>query len=167
MKIKIECVKNLSSAEAEEILKINHDNLYVNGGQLHYAGILNHKFAVLAKIDGKVVGYTLLYPGFLVKKDLYVMQVAVDKNYQHLGIGSKMYKYAYEHSKEYSVLTANVNENNNISQNFHLKMGFIKYGNNNLGIIYVNPVTENVKKCFDDARPKCFYIKSNKESFEK
>ena len=97
----IECVEKMNIVEKHHVLSINNQNLDINGGQLHYPGILEHKYAILAKIDEKIVGYALLLPSFLAENDLYVMQVAVDKKYQHKGIGSKLYNYAYEHSNGY------------------------------------------------------------------
>ena len=163
----IEGIKNLNSSDKQQVLKINIENNVKNGGQLHYAGILQHDFVVLAKIANKVVGYALLKSSFLADDDLYVMQVAVDKNLQHLGIGSKLYEYAYKYSKGFPYLTANVNEANGISQGFHKKMGFRHCGYNNLGMIYVRPITKEVINTLDDAKPESFDIELPNNNLEK
>lgn len=151
--LKIEVVENLSKKEENEVLRINYDNLKQNGGQLHNHGILKHNYAVLAKLNETIVGYTLLLRGVYDFKDLYVMQVAVDRKYHHLGIGSKMYGYVNEHAKGYSMLTSNVNPTNYVSQKFHEKCGFQKCGVNNLGLIYVKNITKDIKNTFENAKP--------------
>jgi len=161
--LKLEVVKNLSKKEKVEVSKINFENLAKNGGQLHFAGILAHHYVVLAKLNNVVVGYALLYQEFLYKNDLYVMQVAVDKRFQHCGIGSKMYEYAYKYSKGYSYLTSNVNPKNINSQKFHEKMGFRSYGINQYGLIYIKPVKKEINETFKDAKPICFKLKGKDE----
>ena len=149
----IECSQNLNEDEKAQVLNINTQNLVANGGQLHYKGILEHKYAILAKINNKVIGYALLMPKVFSNNDLYIMQVAIDKKYQHNAIGSILYEYAYEHSKGYEYLTANANEKNMVSRKFHNKMGFESIGNDSDGIIYAKPISKDITKTFDDAKP--------------
>ena len=158
----IEIKKNLDENEKKRVLEINKSNLAKNGGQLHYEGILNHDFVVLVKHQGVVVAYSLLTESFLTKDDLYVMQIAVDNNFKHLGIGAKMYNYTYNHLKDYRYFTANVNASNKISQAFHKKCGFNLVGVNNLGLIYVKPVEKTVALGLSDANKESFDIKKSK-----
>lgn len=163
--LKLYTVKRLSENEKKQVIKINLDNQVENGGQLHYKGILQHDFVVLAKLNHRVVGYVLLYKGFLDARDIYVMQVAIDKQYQHCGIGSKMYDYVYNHSKGFEVVTANVNHSNIVSQKFHEKNGFTCCEENNLGLVYAKVVEKYIDKTFEDAKP--IYFKSKKVDEEK
>lgn len=163
----IEIKKIIDEDEAKKVLEINKSNLVKNGGQLHYEGILEHDFIVLVKYQDVVVGYTLLYSSFLIKGDLYVMQVAVDNNFKHLGIGSKMYSYIYKHLKNYKFFTANVNPDNTVSKDFHKKCGFEVLGRNNLGLIYAKQVKKNVKLDLSSANKECFVIKKTKRLKER
>ena len=148
--------------EKKRILEINRDTLAKNGGTLHYEGILQHNYAVLVKYKHSVIGYTLLAESFLCDDDIYVMQIAVDNKFKHLGIGSKMYDYTYNHLKNYKVFTANVNINNKISQDFHNKCGFILIGENNLGLIYLKQVKRDVTLDLTSAQKENFIVKNPK-----
>ena len=162
MKIKFIIKEELSKKEAASIMRICEENHYDNGGTLHFKALeLPCKWTVLAKHDGKVVGYAVLYPEVLEKNDVYVMQVAIDKNYQHLGIGTMLYDYAYRHCKGYSFFTSNVNEQNFVSQAFHEKMGMRKFGIDEDGFMYKKEVGKDVKESFEDAKPEYFETKEN------
>lgn len=154
----IEIKRKLEEDERKRVLEINESNLVINGGQLHYKGILQHDFVVLVKHQEVVVGYSLLKEAFLAQNDIYVMQVAVDDSFKHLGIGSKMYNYTYNYLKDYKYFTANVNPDNKISQDFHQKCGFEVIGENNLGLVYVRPVERDVKLGLSDAKKESFQI---------
>ena len=154
----IEIKKKIDEGEKKRILEINETNLVINGGKLHYKGILEHDFVVLVKHQKVVVGYALLKEAFLAKNDIYVMQVAVDNDFKNLGIGSKIYNYTYNHLKGYKYFTANVNSDNKISQDFHKKCGFELIGENNLGLVYVKQVEKNVKLELSDANKESFKI---------
>ena len=154
----IEIKKRIDEEEKKRILEINESNLVINGGQLHYKGILQHDFVVLVKCQQVVVGYALLKETFLAKDDIYVMQVAVDNDFKHLGIGTKIYDYTYNYLKGYKYFTANVNPDNIISQDFHNKCGFKLIGENNLGFVYVKNVEKNVKLELSDAKKESFKI---------
>ena len=154
----IEIKKKIDKDEKKRILEINESNLVTNGGQLHYKGILQHDFVVLVKHQEVVVGYALLKEAFLAENDIYVMQVAVDNGFKHLGIGTKMYNYTYNYLKRYKYFTANVNPNNKVSQDFHEKCGFKIIGENNLGLVYVKQVEKDVKLGLNAANKESFKI---------
>lgn len=140
----------MTRQEANRVLEINQENLDRNGGQLHYEGILSHTYALLAKHKEDVVGYMLLEEDFIMHGDIYAMQVAIDNRYKHLGIGSKMYEYAYNHAKGYKIFTASVNPDNIVSQKFHEKNGFEVAGENNLGLLYARLVKKDALEKFED-----------------
>lgn len=141
----LEIVDRMSLEEMKGVLKVNKENLYVNGGTLHYDGILRHDYAVLAKSGERVIAYTLLCESFITKKDMYVMQVAVANDYKNAGIGSQMYKYIYNHLKGYKLFTANVNPKNTASKAFHAKNNFELTGRNGLGLLYIRKVRRDAK----------------------
>ena len=140
----------MTRQEANRVLEINQENLDRNGGQLHYEGILSHTYALLAKFRGEVVGYTLLEEDFIFNGDIYAMQVAIDNRFKHIGLGSKMYEYAYNHAKGYKIFTASVNPDNIVSQKFHEKNGFEVAGENNLGLLYARLVKKDALEKFED-----------------
>ena len=154
----LELKEIMTEEECGRVLEINQENLDRNGGQLHYEGILSHTYALLAKHKDDVVGYMLLEEDFIMRGDIYAMQVAIDNRYKHLGIGSKMCEYAYAHAKGYRFFTASVNENNTVSQKYHEKNGFQIAGENNLGLLYVRPIRKDAELSFDGAQPVKFNI---------
>lgn len=160
--IEIKNCLNIDKDEKKRILEINRDNLAKNGGTLHYEGILQHNYAVLVKYKHSVIGYTLLAESFLCDDDIYVMQVAIDNNFKHLGIGTNMYDYAYKHLKNYKYFTANVNPDNKISKNFHKKCGFKLIGENNLGLVYLKTIENVVELDFTSAQKENFIVKNPK-----
>lgn len=156
----LEIKRVMTEEECGRVLEINQENLDRNGGQLHYEGILSHTYALLAKHKENVVGYMLLEEDFFFKGDIYAMQVAIDDRYKHLGIGSKMYEYAYAHAKGYKVFTASVNENNTVSQRYHEKNGFEAVEKNDLGLLYLRLINrKDAKHTFDEAEPIVFNVK--------
>lgn len=135
MDITLELKKKLNDKEAKEVAIINYQNLVQNGGTLHYPiNYVYYDMSVLAKHDGKVIGYTYLARDSYQSQEtgkhkalLYVMQVAVDNEYKHQGVGKAMYGYIHRHMKGYSSLEADVNADNTVSQKFHHSCGFIKF----------------------------------------
>ena len=164
---RIECFKEVDSYCKKEIKRINSENLIVNGGTLKHEGLLPYDYVLIAIHENKIIGYALLKENFLCQNDIYVMQVAVDKNFQHQGVGSSLYEYAYHYSKGYDYFTASVDKKNPVSQHFHEKCGFCKTDETNLGYNYVKPVTEEVKKSFLDAVPKRYILKNYELSEDK
>ena len=162
LKCTIEAKNTLDENEEKRVLEINKSNLAKNGGELHYEGILDHDIVVLVKYKQVVIGYALLKKAFLDENDIYVMQVAIDNNFKHLGIGTNMYDYAYKHLKNYKYFTANVNPDNKISKNFHKKCGFKLIGENNLGLVYLKTIENVVKLDFTSAQKETFVFKNPK-----
>ena len=163
----IEAKKTLTKAEAKSVLEINKSNLAKNGGSLHYEGILQHNYVVLAKNQDKVIAYTLLKEAFFRPDDIYVMQVAVDNNFKASGVGSQMYNYIYKHLSGYKFFTASVNQENIISQKFHKKCGFQAVGENNLGLICVRPVEPDATSTLSSAKQERFNFNKQAENLNK
>ena len=159
MKIKIGIKQKLNIAEAERISQICEENRAENGGTLHYYALgLPSKYIALVKHMKNVIGYAILYPDVLVDNDIYVMQVAIDKKYHHLGIGTKLYQYCYNHSKGYSCMTANAHKTNFVSQNFHKKFGMEDIGFTGDSYVYCREIEKNISKNFENAKPETFEV---------
>ena len=109
--------------KCEEIALQNHVK---NGGTLRYLGLVRGADYLIFIKDSHndVVAFASLNKSFILKKDIYVMQVAVEKNHQRLGLGTKLYKYLIRHSKGYKYITSNVKKNNVASNCLHRKLGF-------------------------------------------
>ena len=79
-------------------------------------------FAV--KYEDKVVGFVML----LVNPPVcWISRVIIDKDYQHIGIGSKIVKdiiREYSKKRRFSVMKAAVNKKNQPAQNFFYELGF-------------------------------------------
>ena len=72
MKIKFSVKQEISKKEAKSIMRICEENHSDNGGTLHFKALeLPCKWTVLAKHNGQVVGYAVLYPEVLEKNDIY------------------------------------------------------------------------------------------------
>jgi ribosomal-protein-alanine N-acetyltransferase len=87
----------------------------------------NETVYLVAKIDGKVVGYC----GFLqVLDEGEITNVSVSLSYQNQGIGFKMMKHLLKISYErgVSTLVLEVRESNKNAQHLYEKLGFIIIG---------------------------------------
>ena len=120
----VRCIKKLDSTEEREVARINDENYIDNGGQLRCYGVLPYDYALLAKCGTKVIGYALVAKTGLLLNSVYVMQVAVDNHYKHMGVGKALYSFLGQHSKGFDYITSNVHVGNTASENFHKKMGF-------------------------------------------
>lgn len=82
---------------------------------------------LVAKIDNNIVGFAGIW--FSVD-DAHITNIAVHKNYRHIGIGSKLLEklifLAKQHNK--TSLTLEVNTKNTNAQKLYLKFGFKNLG---------------------------------------
>ena len=160
----IQCLNCVFDEEncAQQVLKINKENLIENGGSLKFDGILPHDYVVVAKSGDKIIGYTLLAENFFLKNDIYIMQVAVDNNYKHKGIGSAMYDFIFKHAKGYKYVAANVGEQNKISYKFHKKLGFEDFGIFN-GYRYNFEKPVDAKEDFKHSSKEIYHFKTKEK----
>lgn len=155
----IETLKSLNEKDKNQILKINSENLYKNGGELENEGILPHDYIVVARLNEDIIGYAYLKKDFDRKNDMYVCQMAIDKNYQGYGIGTKIYEYIFKHLKGFDSISCHIRIYNPISKSFHEKCGFtvkidMKYINNYFA---TKKVTETNLLDLENAKPKEYY----------
>ena len=111
----------MTDEEANEIRELLTENTIDNGGTLEYATLTRDVY-VSVESDGEILGQV----GLVSHGDgrLYVGVTAVKKEYQGLGVGSKMYDFIKQHSSQFSILTADVRNFNIASKKLHFSHGF-------------------------------------------
>ena len=120
-KATISVKKDMNDNESKQIRDLLTENTIDNGGTLEYATLTRDVY-VEVESDGEILGYV----GLVSYGDgrLYVGVTAVKKEYQGLGIGSKMYDYIKQHSSQFSTLCADVRNFNVASKKLHFSHGF-------------------------------------------
>ncbi|MCQ2271569.1 MAG: GNAT family N-acetyltransferase [Bacteroidales bacterium] len=131
------------------ILKTNLDNVKVlspmNAERLQWLAGMAELFLV-AEVDGKAAAFLMAlreganqydsenYRWFSARYDsfLYVDRIVIAEPYRNMGIGTKLYQAVFDHAKKQNVsfVTCEVDTipYNEISLNFHKKMGFREVG---------------------------------------
>ena len=105
--------------------EIASENNIKNGGKLVYQGLVScANYVMYCTYKDEVVGYVALDENFAYKGDIYILQVAVKKEFQHQGVGTTMFNYLFHHSKQYRCITSNVRKDNECSLKLHKKFGF-------------------------------------------
>lgn len=159
----IETLKILNENDKNQILKINNENLAKNGGTLENEGILPYDYLVVARLNQNIIGYAFLKKDFYRKNDMYVSQIALDKNYQREGIGTKIYEYIFKHLKGFNSISCHIRIYNLGSRLFHESCGFmLKHDNQFINnYIATKNVTENNLLDFDKSKPEEYFIDDN------
>lgn len=112
----------------------------------HYEGILMSHYVVCAIKEEKVLGYISLVDDNKFSGDLYMLQVAVDKEERGKGIANVLLDYVLHHSKGFTRVACDIKWNNEKSIKVHEKAGFTRKGNCESGRSYRYVVmTENIK----------------------
>ena len=156
----IETLLKLNQKDKNQILKINSENLYKNGGMLENEGILPYDYIVVARLNEDIIAYCYLRKNFDKEKDMYVPQIAIGKDYQGYGIGKKIYEYVFKHLKGFDSISCHIRIYNPESKSFHESCGFsvkldMRFINN---YIATKKVTENDLLSFDEAQPEEQFI---------
>lgn len=159
----IETLKKLNECDKNQILKINNENLAKNGGTLENEGILPYDYIVVARLNQNIIGYAFLKKDFYRVQDMYVSQIAVDKNYQLQGVGTNMYHYIFKHLKGFESISCHIRIRNSGSKIFHESCGFsakidIRYLNN---YIATKEINDDNLLTFYDAKPEKYFIDDN------
>lgn len=124
-KFKLEVTNSKDKKIVNSCERIALENNYMNGGTLRYSGLVKAAdYIIYISQNDKVIAYASLNKNFLLKGDIYVMQVAVAKGYQNCGFGTKIYKYLIRHSQGFKYITSNVRKDNTASNALHQKCGF-------------------------------------------
>lgn len=79
----------------------------------------------VAKINNEIIGFAGILPIF---DEINIMNIVVKKNKRGLGIGSLLLKKIIDFSKNYNLITLEVNENNIPAIKLYEKYGFYKVG---------------------------------------
>lgn len=156
--ISIEIKTKLSKNEEESINKIGEENSYQNGGKLFYAGIQPFDYVCLAKKDSDVIGFSFLLKSFLSKNDLYILQSAINKNYQNLGVSNALYNYIYSHSKDFDCITCGVLSNDKSSYKFYENQGFVLMPNTTDFGFYLMKNSNKESLSINNAKPKTYQL---------
>lgn len=159
----IETLKHLNEDDKNQILKINNDNLAKNGVTLENESILPHDYLVVARLNYNIIGYAFLKKNFYRIGDMYVSQIALDKNYQRESVGTKIYKYIFKHLKGFKSISCHVGIQNSDSRLFYESLGFtfkidMKCLNS---YIATKSVVGNNLLAFGDAKPEKYFIDDN------
>ena len=129
---------------ADQCIAIAEQHHVTNGGTLQFTQIVKYAhYLVCALDDDKVVGYVGLVENGIIDSDLYICQIAVDKEYAHQGIGTQLLDYVLHHSKKYKLVTSSVLAYNEYSQKLHEKLGFVVLKNNQYQYQYIR-MTQDV-----------------------
>ena len=133
--------KDMTDEESKEIRELLTENTIDNGGTLEYATLTRDVY-VEVESGGEILGYV----GLVSYGDgrLYVGVAAVKKEYQGLGIGSKMYDFIKQYSSQFSTLSADVRNFNTSSKRLHFNQGF-KLMDSHGGILDPNNLIFNDK----------------------
>lgn len=157
-------IRPASEQDYDFILKTNLDNVEVlspmNADRLHFLAGMIEQFLV-AEVDGQLAAFLMAlregadrydsenYRWFSAKYDafLYVDRIVIAEPYRHLGIGSKLYQAVFAHAQAINVpfVTCEVDTipYNEISLNFHKKMGFREVGTQ---YVHLNGVTVSLQE---------------------
>ena len=120
-KATISVKKEMSKEDEEEIRELLTENTIDNGGTLEYATLMRDLYVVIES-EGEILGYLGLVDN--VGYGFYIGVIAVKKEYQGLGVGSKMYDFIKKHSKQFNNIKADVRSFNINSKRLHIKQGF-------------------------------------------
>ena len=158
-----------SKRELKEMKNIVNENLFSNGGQLMYKHHIDEfrtkaDIMVMAKYQGHCVGFAFIRK---FSESLYVVQLAVANNHKNKGVETSMYDYIKQHSLGFKRLFAHVRTNNNVSQSFHFKNGFVKkeyYAGQNLLVSDIE--NYSAKTSFNKNKKQQVYLSFNEEERE-
>lgn len=110
---------------ARECEVIATENLIENGGELQFSKTVYECDEICYLVlNENIIGYVAIKYGYRLKDDAYIMQVAIKKEYQQKGYGTKLYNHIKENIKGVNFLTCDIKEKNTNSIKFHLKNGF-------------------------------------------
>lgn len=125
-RIEIKLTNNKNKKIVDECEEIALENHVSNGGTLRYTNLVKHAsdYVLYCTYNNRVIGFLALKEDFLLKNDIYLMQIAVKKQFQNMGIGTALIKYIKSHSKQYKYITSNVRKDNVASQKLHEKNNF-------------------------------------------
>ena len=116
MKLNISFYKTRSDIASivEECENLAYTQHVFNGGTLRYRGLARYSDYLVCARDEKekLVGFTALKGGYYRDNDIYISQIAVDKDLLRRGIASEMIKYIMNNSKGFNHLTADVRKDN-------------------------------------------------------
>ena len=115
-----------------EVIRISHQNFKTTSESLffRYSKIFNYVFYI-AKKDSKVAGYCVYHINPIIsikgiKNEAIIYSIAIDKNYQHEGIGKDLLKISIKEMKinNISNIILYTNKKNFAANSLYLKCGF-------------------------------------------
>ena len=153
-RLKLIVTQGANKEYADQCIAIAEQHHVTNGGTLQFTQIVKYAHYLVCALDeDKVVGYVGLVENGIVDGDLYIYQIAVDKEYAHQGIGTQLLDYALHHSKKYKLITSHVLAYNEYSKQLHEKLGFVVLKSNQYQYSYLRmtqDIVDNQELRFGD-----------------
>lgn len=118
-------IRNIDKTDIPILVALEEELLKETVGEEMLAAELHNKFAkfYVATVDDKVIGYLSCW---MIEDTVDIINVVIDKNYQHLGFGQALFSKMEEETKisGCNQIMLEVKENNNQAINFYVKQGY-------------------------------------------
>lgn len=118
-------IRNIDKTDIPILVALEEELLKETVGEEMLAAELHNKFAkfYVATVDDKVIGYLSCW---MIEDTVDIINVVIDKNYQHLGFGQALFSKMEEEAKisGCNQIMLEVKENNNQAINFYVKQGY-------------------------------------------
>lgn len=118
-------IRNIEKTDIPYLVALEEELLKETVGEEMLASELHNKFArfFVATFNDMVIGYLSCW---MVEDTVDIINVVIDKNYQHHGFGQALFSQMEEEAKinNCNNIMLEVKENNNRAINFYLKQGY-------------------------------------------
>lgn len=118
-------IRNIDKTDIPILVALEEELLKETVGEEMLAAELHNKFAkfYVATVDDKVIGYLSCW---MIEDTVDIINVVIDKKYQHLGFGQALFSKMEEEAKisGCNQIMLEVKENNNQAINFYVKQGY-------------------------------------------
>ena len=118
-------IRNIEKTDIPYLVALEEELLKETVGEEMLASELHNKFArfFVATFNDMVIGYLSCW---MVEDTVDIINVVIDKNYQHHGFGQALFSQMEEEAKinNCNNIMLEVKENNNQAINFYLKQGY-------------------------------------------
>ncbi|MBQ8293717.1 MAG: ribosomal protein S18-alanine N-acetyltransferase [Bacilli bacterium] len=120
-------IRNIERNDIKRLVELEEELLKETVGEEMLAAELHNKFAYfyVATFNDEVIGYLSCW---MVEDTVDIINVVIDKNYQHYGYGQALFAKMEEDAKRNNCnnVMLEVKENNIQAINFYLKQGYVQ-----------------------------------------
>ncbi len=118
-------IRNIERSDLKRIVELEEELLKETVGEEMLASELHNKFAYfyVATFNDEVIGYLSCW---MVEGVVDIINVVIDKKYQHFGYGQALFQKMEEDAKKNNCfeIMLEVKENNNQAIKFYLRQGY-------------------------------------------